>query len=116
MAIAASLSEAAGDAYDNLAVRWTTSTLKTTLTLFWQATIGIFPEDNITTHPVSNWITLIAALADTTSNTPPITDLTEAAQFVYRLCWMAATLANQGTVTTAQADALLIQYNLFIGF
>ena len=116
MAIATDLSRAAGDAYDNLAFRWAASTLKTTLTLFWEATIDIFPEQNIQTHPVSNWITLIASLATTTSNTAPIGDLTEAAQFVYRLCWMAATLANSGAVTTQQADDLLAAYNLIIGF
>lgn len=119
MAHATSLAQAAGQAFDNLNIHFQASQLKGVLTLFWRATIDIFPEADVNSHPVSNWITVIAALADQMPPTNiPIEQLTEAAEFVYRLCWMASLLQSSvpPLITNAQAAALLGFYNTVIGF
>jgi hypothetical protein len=117
MATATSLAQAAGQAFDNLDVRWLANALKASLTLFWKNTIGLFPEADVTSHPVSNWLTVIAALADQMPATNvPIEQLTAAAEFVFRLCWMASFLQTSGGITNAQAISLLSFYNAIIGF
>lgn len=119
MAHATSLAQAAGQAFDNLNIHFQASQLKGTLALFAQATINIFPEADVNSHPVSNWITVIAALADQMPATNiPLEQLTESAEFVYRLCWMASFLQTTSPqqITNAQATALLGFYNTVIGF
>jgi hypothetical protein len=117
MAHAISLAQAAGQAFDNLNVRFQADLLKAVLTQFWQATINLFPESDVNSHPVSNWITVIAALADPMPVTDvPLEQLTDAAEFVYRLCWMASFLQSSGGITNGQATSLLGFYNIIIGF
>lgn len=116
MAIATSLAEAAGQAYDNLHVRWQANQLHTNLVLFCQTTLATFPQDDPGGNPVSNWITMLWALADQLAATNvPITQLTDSAEIVYRLCWMASALINNG-VTFVQQAVLLQKYNIYIGF
>lgn len=117
MATATSLAQAAGQAYDNLHIRWLANALKSTLTIFSQQTIDTFPESQPDANPVSNWLTLIAALAAPMPATNvPIDQLTQAAEFVYRLCWMASFLQSSGGITNTQATFLLATYNVIIGF
>jgi hypothetical protein len=117
MATATSLAQAAGQAYDNLHIRWLANGLQSTLTIFWQTTIDTFPEAAPNSNPVSNWLTLIAALAAPMPATNvPIDQLTQAAEFVYRLCWMASFLQSSGGITNTQAAFLLATYNVIIGF
>lgn len=117
MAHALTLPQAAGQAFDNLNVHFLADQLQAVLTLFWEATINIFPESDVNSHPVSNWITVIAALAGPMPVTNvPLEQLTAAAEFVYRLCWMASFLQTSGGITNAQATALLGFYNTVIGF
>ena len=117
MATALTLAQAAGQAYDNLHIHWLANGLKATLTTFWQTTLDSFPESEPTSHPVSNWLTLIAGLTATLPSTNvPINQLTQAAQYVYRLCWMASFLQTQGGITNTQASFLLASYNVIIGF
>lgn len=117
MATALSLAQAAGQAFDNLHVAWLSNNLQPVLTAFWQATNDTFPESAPNSNPVSNWLTLIAALADQMSVTfVPIIQLTQAAEYVYRLCWMASFLQSSGGITNTQATFLLSSYNAIIGF
>jgi hypothetical protein len=117
MATATTLSQAAGQAYDNLHIRWLANQLKSVLASFSAATLNTFPQSAPSNNPVSNWLTLIAALAAPMPATNvPIEQLTEAAEFVYRLCWMANFLQSTGGITNTQANFLLASYNAIIGF
>jgi hypothetical protein len=114
---AVTLAQAAGQAFDNLSARYVAGQLKTRLTIFWGDNLTNFPEAEPDSHPVSNWLILIASLADQMpTGTPPLTQLTAAAEAVYRLCWMASFLQSTGAISTAQANALLGSYNAIIGF
>ena len=117
MATALSLAQAAGQAFDNLYVQWLSNNLKSVLTGFWQTTIDTFPQSAPDSNPVSNWLVLIAALADPmAASFVPLAQLTQAAEYVYRVCWMASFLQSSGGITNAQATFLLAQYNAIIGF
>jgi hypothetical protein len=114
---APTLAAAAGQAFDNLQVRYAQGTLKTTLTIFWGQNLSLFPEATPDSHPVSNWLTVLAALAALMpTGTPPLAQLTSAAEAVYRLCWMASYLQGTGGITNTQAATLLASYNTVIGF
>ncbi len=117
MSTALTLPGAAGQAFDNLNVRWLANQLKSALTLFWKNNLPSFPEQQVDAHPVSNWLTIIAALADQMPATNvPLEQLTAAAEFVYRLCWMADALQTSGGITALQATNLRLSYNAIIGF
>lgn len=117
MAIASSLEQAAGQAFDNLQIRWLANGLKSAVTTFSSDTLVAFPQQQQLANPVSNWITVLSALGqDLTPTNVPIDLLTDAAEIVYRLCWMAATLRDNSNITTAQASFLLSRYNVLIGF
>jgi len=117
MAVAITLAQAAGQAFDNLNVRFLSNAMKSALTLFWKNTINIFPDSDVNSHPVSNWLTVIAALADQMpSANVPLEQLTSASEAVYRLCWMASFLQSVALITNAQAASLLSFYNAIIGF
>jgi hypothetical protein len=116
MAMATTLSQAAGQSFDNLAVFFDTNQLKSRVTTFCAQTIGIFPQQESGSHPVSNWIAVFAALsARMPTSAVPIDQLTAAAEILYRLCWMAFSIIGNG-ITTAQASALLNSFNLILGF
>lgn len=116
MTAAATLAIAAGQSFDNLQVRYVIGSLKVTLQAFWSAVIDLFPQTDDNSHPVSNWIVIIAAQsASISTGVGPLTDLTAAATAVYKLCWMADFLHNSGGITNDQATALLGAYNTIIG-
>jgi len=116
MAMATTLSQAAGQSFDNLAVFFDTNQLKSRIATFCTQTNPIFPQQENGSHPVSNWIAVFAALAARMpSSSVPIDQLTAAAEILYRLCWMAFGLIGNG-ITTAQASALLTSFNLILGF
>jgi len=115
MTTAATLAIAAGQAFDNLQVRYVIGSLKLVLQNFWSATIDLFPQSDANSHPVSNWIVIIAAQAASISTgVGPLQDLTAAATAVYKLCWMASFLQGTGGITNTQALALLGAYNSII--
>jgi hypothetical protein len=117
MATATTLSQAAGQAFDNLHIRWLANGLQSVLAAFSATTLPSFPESQPNANPVSNWLTLIAALAQLIPATnAPIQDLTQAAEYVYRLCWVANFLQSTGDITNTQATFLLASYNTIIGF
>ena len=63
MTVAATLPEAATIAAENLYTLWLADTLKAKTTAFYVALLPTFPEADKSSHPVSNWLVLIAALA-----------------------------------------------------
>ncbi len=113
MTAAATLQEAAGLAYDNIAILQAATTLKADLTLFWQQANapGIFEEQAPNDHPIANWLAIIAALASNMLTTPTLEDVDFAAQYVYRICLVARSLKDMNLITTGQAAALLLAYN-----
>jgi hypothetical protein len=112
MAAATDLPNAAVTAADNLHTLWLAGTLKAKLIVFWVALLPLFPQSEQNNHPVSNWLTLIAALADQMPNSNvTYSDLDTAINYVYRLCWLANQLDTQALITTAQATAILTEYN-----
>lgn len=114
MALALTLPQAAGQAFDNLSAWFISNQLAEKIVAFCEQTIVLYPQSNTNLNPVSNWITVLWALGDQTPDTNvPLTTLTDAAEILYRLCWMAYTLRT----TQGSADGqLLIIYNGTIGF
>jgi len=119
MAVATTLSQAAGQAYDNLHIRWLANQLGGTsgrIAIFCQQALPVFPPSLEGGKPVANWLTLFYALGvELPVSDVPIQQLTDAAQILYRLCWMAFSLIGQG-ITTGQAAQLLALVNTIIGF
>jgi hypothetical protein len=117
MATAVTLAQAAGQSYDNLHIRWVANALKNALLTFCDTTLPQFPDTASQSRPVSNWIAVIWALGTKMPATSvPMDQLNLAAQYVYRLCWMADTLLTAGLITNDQATFLLQSYNIIIGF
>lgn len=119
MATATTLSQAAGQAYDNLHILWLANQLggpSGRIALFCQNSLPLFPASLPGGTPVGNWLTVFYSLGVRLPATNvPINQLTESAQILYRLCWMAFVLIGNG-ISTAQAAQLLAQYNAIIGF
>lgn len=119
MSTALTLDQAAGQAYDNLHIRWLANQLggpTGRIVILCQAALPHFPESLPGGLPVSNWLTVFYSLGQVLPAVDvPIDQLTEAAQILYRLCWMAFTLIGNG-ITNAQAATLLSQVNTIIGF
>ena len=115
MTVAVSLPDAAVIAADNLYTLFIGGTLKAKATAFWQAIQPTFPEQEVDSHPCSNWLVLIANTADQmpVANVP-YRDLDTMINYVYRLCFVADQLNSQTPklVSNAQATALLAAYNL----
>jgi hypothetical protein len=112
MSIAATLPQAAGLSFDNLQVKWLANQLKNALGNFWPQLLSQFPESSANNHPVSNWLALIANLQDQmTQSSVPIDQLTLAAEYIYRICWMTEALRVQSLITAPQAAAVLGAYN-----
>lgn len=117
MTAALTLAAAAGQAFDNLQVRFAAGQLKTQLTIFWEVNLNLFPPSAPGGRPVMNWFTILAALADKMpSGIPPLLQLNSSAQVIYRLCWMASYLQGTGAITNTQALDLLGSYNSVIAF
>ena len=117
MTAAPTLAAAAGDAFDNLQLRFVAGTIKTQLTIFWQQVLPTFPESQPGAQPVADWLTVLAALTnDMATGTPPLIQLTGAAEVMYRLCWMASFQATTGGISNTQALFLLASYNALIAF
>jgi hypothetical protein len=123
---ALNLGQAANEAYLNLQAKWNVS-LKNALNAFWQAVIDTFPDQETKSHPTSNWIVIIASMAErmntgngdpNTATAVPIEDLINAANAVYRLCLMTRFLQDTGQITAAQGstgpNSILVRYNAFI--
>jgi len=112
--VAATLPDAATIAADNLYTLYVGGTLKTKLTAFWGSILPTFPEQENNSHPVSNWLILIANLANQmpVANVP-YAQLNAAIEYVYRVCFVAYQLNNQTPklVSNVQAAALLAAYN-----
>lgn len=111
MPIAANLAQAAGMTFDNMQIWWIANQLQARLDQFWSGILPTFPESDETSHPVSNWLTVIASLTQTFPTIMNLTQLTQAAEAVYRLCWMASYLQGTGGITSSQAVDLLSAYN-----
>lgn len=117
MTASPTLAAAAGASYDNLNLRYIANQLKTQLTLFSSQNINLFPESQLSAHPVSNWLAIIAAIAQQLPNSNiTLTQLTQSAEAVYRLCWVASFLQSVNQITTAQGNTLLASYNSLIAF
>jgi hypothetical protein len=116
MATATTLAQAAGQSYDNLHIRWLANQLRSRLVLLCNTVLPTFPQENPDSNPVSNWITVLLAVSSQLPNVNvPINQLSQVAEILYRLCWMAAAIQGSG-ITNAQAAFLLAQINVIIGF
>lgn len=117
MASASSLTQAAGQTFNNLFAKWTAGTLKTNLVAFsGPAVLAEFPEQAPTNHPISNWLVLISSLAFNMESGNsflfvPYEQVVTATTYVYRICWMGEKLNTQTSISGAQAAALLAAYN-----
>ena len=116
MATAANLKQAAGQAFDNLFPLWSGggTTLQDALARFARAVLLIFPDSNVVGRPVADWATVIAAFSVSVEPTffPNLQVLTPAADYVYRICWIATGATAESPVISAPDQAaLLAAYN-----
>lgn len=117
MTFAPSLAAAAGQSYDDLALRSIANQVKNVLTVFCNQNLPLFPEAQLTAHPVSNWLTVLSAIANQLpAANITLTQLTQAAKALYGLCWMASFLQGSGGITASQGNTLLASYNTHIAF
>ena len=111
MATATTLPIAAGQAFDNLQLWWIIGALKTRIAFFCSTVNALFPQSVEATHPISNWVAVLFAIEEQMPvGIATITELTDAAEALYRMCWMTFTLINNG-ITPAQGAAVLAAYN-----
>jgi hypothetical protein len=119
MATAANLPQAAGQSFDNLFSIWQPggNTLRTKVTAFEVALLPLFPDQDDVGRPIANWLVLIASSASqmpsvTAPAQIPYEQLVTAADYVYRICWLAAKSTPQSpAISTAQQTAILTAYN-----
>lgn len=116
MASATTLSQAAGQSFDNLFALWAgvPTALKSALVQFSSSVLSIFPESDQVGHPLADWGIVIASLSrqPTSSFRPPQEFLTVAVDYVYRICWLGAKpTASAPSITETQRSALLAAYN-----
>jgi len=116
MATAIDLHAAAAESYQNLEGKWFAGTIKTNLVSFWQASLPSFPEGEVNSHPVSNWLAIIASAAQNMESGNsflfvPFEEMANVSGYVYRLCSMAAELQTDNVITAGQAATLLAAYN-----
>lgn len=117
MAPAASLAAAAGQSADDLTLRNIAGQLKTQLGIFWGNNLPLFPESEPNSHPVSNWLVVLAAVQDQLSaGTVSLQQLQPSQQAMYRLLWMADFAQGSGLITASQGNTLLASYNANIAF
>lgn len=113
MTVAFTLKDAAHEAFDNLYTLWLADTLKSQTATFCDAVLAQVSEQDVNARQVADWATLL----DITQDQMPgasvsfTTGLVVAADQVYRLCWLAYALNQQGLLTNAQATAILAAYN-----
>ena len=106
MATAANLTQAAKQSWDNLTPSAIAGTLRADLLAFCVAIGPLYPQGDLSAHPVANWIAVLHAFAQnmaSTSNEWPL--LRIAADYVYRLCFMAAQLTTALPTATTQTLA-----------
>lgn len=117
MPFATTLAGAAGQSSDDLTVRNIAGQLKTQLGIFWGNSLPLFPESDPNSHPVSNWLVVLAAVQDQLSaGTVSLQQLQPAQQAIYRLLWMADFAQSAGLITASQGNTLLATYNANIAF
>ena len=125
MTAAVDLLDAANLTPQNLRTRWDADTLQAKMIAFWQAIEPSFDDQIPNDHPISNWISIIAAFAPSiqgfadTKNpgfTPyaggTINTFSTSVDYVYRLCKFAY---YYPLITPAQKTAILNAYNAQFG-
>lgn len=112
---AATLKQAAGQCTTHMTTRWIAGTLKANLLAFVNGFTAQFSEQMKFDHPILNWSAVILALdSELVAGGPAVIDYTQfnnACQYVYRLCWLAQILLDQGKITGPQGAAILAAYN-----
>lgn len=119
MAAAATLQQAAGQSFDNLYALWLLhgNTFRNRIRQFCATLLPVFPDQETVGRPIANWLTVLAALAQVMPDQTLLTSVDYAQFFVpandylYRLCWLAAGLSGSPSITTAQRNAILAEYN-----
>lgn len=112
---AATLQDAAGLAYKNVARQWQLGVLKAHLQAFWPLIDATFREDQLNDHPIGNWISLISGVANECpvdgANADQFAAMNASAKYIYRLCWLASYLVAQSLITAAQGTVILNAFN-----
>lgn len=112
MATAANLIEAAGQAFDNLYIWWQANQLRTRIIAFCATASPTFPDSDVKSRPVGNWLIMIrAAVEPLPAVNIELDDLNTLCQQIYRICYLTSQLNALGDITNTQANALLNNYN-----
>lgn len=112
---AASLEDAADQAYARLSIRWTANTIQASFQAYIIACAAVVNDATEKVRTVGNWLIPMTALSTelTAEGGNPASQalFNKCVDYVYRFN-MAASYANTlGNITGAQATALLAAYN-----
>jgi hypothetical protein len=116
MTMAANLTQAAGLSYAQASLAWTALTLKTKLTTFIGTASALFEDAVPDDRSVGNWLVLMTALAtEMVAASVSETQFDTCVEYLYRICFAAATAQAQSRITAAQGNALLVAWNTNFG-
>lgn len=106
------LTEAAKQSWTNMVDLTIAGTLGSAIATFCRAVIAAFPAPTTKNHPVLNWnAVLFGYQSQMGGSANDYVELRISADYVYRLCYMAAQSQTQGLISTTQAAAILAAYN-----
>lgn len=109
MATALTLTQAAKQTWENLTPLAIAGTLRQSLLTFCQTCIDLYPQPLTAGHPVANWLAILYGFATDMASTASEWPLLRiAADYVYRLCFMAEQLT---TALPTETTATLAAYN-----
>jgi hypothetical protein len=119
MASATDLPQAAGQSFHNLFTLWLPGgdALQSAVAAFADTLLPTFPDGETVGRPIADWLVLIASIAQqmpsvTAPDQVPYGQLAAAADYVYRICWLAAKPTPQApAISNAQQAAILTAYN-----
>lgn len=114
---AVDLVSAAVTAYSNVLARWSAGTIKANLLSFAQEVALAFNEGEPNNRPPLNWCAVLEVASVSMNSTPALieaTDISQAAQFVFNLCWQVEGLFQENLISNAQYTATLAAYNASI--
>jgi hypothetical protein len=116
MTMAANLEQAGFLSYPQMTLQWIANTLDTSVPAFSAAVSPLFEDAKPNDRPVGNWLVLIDALASELPATDvPNVQFNQIVEYVGRMCLAGFVALNEGTITNAQAVALLAAWNTAFG-
>lgn len=106
------LTEAAKQSWTNMVDLTIAGTLDSAIAAFCEAVLAVFPTPTAKAHPVLNWTAVLFGYQEQMGGAAnDYVELRISADYVYRLCYMAAQSQDQSLISATEAAAILAAYN-----